>query len=207
VSESNRPLRVCLDAGHGGPDSGASRPPYYEKDLTLAIVRKIEFVLHDHQTIAILTRKGDTFITLSERCRIANVHDCDVFVSIHLNADPDPDGPGSHEARGVEVWHHSQSVKGKSLAEELLKGVRTCIPESRGTRSTTHLYVLKHTKMPSVLVEVGFVDSTHDVTRLAEPKFQLKLAQSIVESLYCWASLPLPPSISVLPPPRTDSSA
>lgn len=177
---------VCLDAGHGGPDSGASRPPYVEKSLSLAVVRQIDRFLDQYQTATVLTRDHDVFIPLAERCRIANVKKCDVFVSVHLNADPDPDLVGMREATGYEVWYGSGSVKGESLAKELLKGLSSCLPQSRGTRSTTHLYVLKHTKMPACLVELGFVDSTHDATALADPKMQERLGLALAQSILRW---------------------
>ncbi len=177
---------VCLDAGHGGVDSGASRNPFTEKELALAVVRKMECVLHDHQTPTVLTRNHDVFVTLGERARIANVKNADIFVSIHLNADPDGDGPGTHEATGFEVWYRGGSEKGQSLAEVLLERLRTCLPESRGTRSSDHLYVLKHTKMPAVLVELGFVDSRHDATILSNPKKQDQLALALSQGILDW---------------------
>jgi N-acetylmuramoyl-L-alanine amidase len=181
-----RPLRICLDAGHGGQDSGASRAPFVEKELALGIVREMKLLLKDTKATSILTREYDVFIPLSERVRIANVEKCDVFASIHLNADPDPDGPLDREATGFEVWYHPKSLEGKALAEELCQRLSTCLPKTRGIRASDKLYVLKHTKMPAVLVEVGFVDSRHDATLLSEPAVQRLVAQELVLGLLQW---------------------
>lgn len=194
-----RQPKVCLDAGHGGMDPGALRPPFTEKELTLSIVRELQLVFDDHDTPTVLTRKYDVFVSLSERVRIANMQKCDVFVSVHLNADPDFDGPTDPEARGFEVWHHRGSNQGKILAEVLHQKIRSCLPQSRGVRNTDRFYVLKHTKMPAVLVECGFVDSIHDATLLSDPQVQRDLALVMVEGLLEWWSALQPESI-LLPP-------
>lgn len=181
-------MRIVLDAGHGGSDAGASRNPFREKDFTLAIVRELKIVIENHELGPVyLTRDYDVFVPLGERCRIANLKNADVFLSIHLNADPDPDTDGTHEASGWEIWYDGRSDKSNTLAEELFKSIRRVNPNTRGTRSTEHLYVLKHTKMPAVLIEVGFVDSRHDVTLLTNPAYQTLLAEAIVQGLRRWA--------------------
>lgn len=177
---------ICLDAGHGGQDNGASRGIFYEKNLTLAIVRELQKVLNDYGAITVLTRDHDVFVPLGERCRIANEAHCGVFISIHLNADPDSDGPGTTDAVGQEVWYCEGSAKGKALAEELGQFLRSEFSEWRGIRSTSHLYVLKHTEMPGVLVEVGFVDSTHDAILLSRTAVQQDLALGIAQVLESW---------------------
>lgn len=187
---------VCLDAGHGGQDNGASRGIFYEKNLALNIVRELNKVLNNQGTVAVLTRDHDVFVPLGERCRIANEAGAAVFVSIHLNADPDPDAPGMPEAVGQEVWYCESSGKGKALAEELGEVLRRQFSEWRGTHGTGHLYVLKHTKMPAVLIEVGFVDSTHDATLLSQTAVQQDLALGIAGALESWAAEQLPPETS-----------
>ena len=78
---------VTLDAGHGGPDFGASYHGYIEKKIALAVVLKVGAILEKNKNIVVVyTRKTDEFIPLDERARIANKANSSIFVSIHCNA-------------------------------------------------------------------------------------------------------------------------
>lgn len=96
-----RHLRVvAIDPGHGGENRGClGVGGAFEKEATLAIARRVARILNEETDAAVLmTRDADVSIGLRERTRLANAWDADVFVSIHLNADPK--GIGS----GVETW-------------------------------------------------------------------------------------------------------
>lgn len=91
---------VMVDPGHGGYDPGTkSQSGILEKDLALAISRRLVFALKARGVRAQLTRDNDEFIPLSERTRRANVADADLFVSIHLNWSPDP------QTTGIEAYY------------------------------------------------------------------------------------------------------
>jgi len=79
---------VVIDAGHGGEDRGARGPgPVYEKNVTLAVARRLADALNDIPGIhALLTRDSDFFIPLHERYRIAEKVKADLFISIHCNS-------------------------------------------------------------------------------------------------------------------------
>jgi N-acetylmuramoyl-L-alanine amidase len=91
--------RVVVDAGHGGKDTGAVGPHgVREKDLTLSIARKVAARLKALGFAVAMTRRGDTFVSLDERTRIANEARADLFVSIHCNA------ARKRKLEGVETW-------------------------------------------------------------------------------------------------------
>ena len=91
--------RVVVDAGHGGKDTGAIGPHgLREKDMALAIARKVAARLKALGFTVVLTRKDDTFVPLDERTRIANEARADLFVSIHCNA------ARKRKLEGVETW-------------------------------------------------------------------------------------------------------
>lgn len=91
--------RIILDAGHGGHDTGAIGPRgVYEKDVALAIARKLKTRLEAKGYEALLTRDADRFVALEDRARFANKHKGDLFVSIHCNAHK------SAALRGVETY-------------------------------------------------------------------------------------------------------
>jgi len=162
---------VCIDPGHGGEDSGATFRDLKEKDVTLRIAKNILDIFSEKDYIEmywgfkdvkiILTRYEDIYVSLPDRCKIANDANAKIFVSIHCNADPDPDLPGMPEARGEEIWYYEGSDKGKKLAALMADAVDSFFPDDpfRGIKPTKNLYVLKHTKMPAILIEAGFIDN------------------------------------------------
>ena len=90
---------VVLDAGHGGHDEGARGPRGgIEKDVVLAVAEQLARDLRGHGLTVVMTRKGDSFVSLEERTHIANDARGDVFVSIHANA------AGDARIRGVETF-------------------------------------------------------------------------------------------------------
>ncbi|HSB21419.1 MAG TPA: N-acetylmuramoyl-L-alanine amidase [Anaeromyxobacteraceae bacterium] len=92
-----RPIhRIIVDAGHGGHDSGAIGPTRVrEKDVTLAVARRLARRLRSMGYEVLLTRNDDRYLALEERTAFANAHRGDLFVSIHANAHPRRDRRGT----------------------------------------------------------------------------------------------------------------
>jgi len=153
---------TCLDGGHGGVKSGAVYGGLKEKDINLAVTLGVGRILMMSGYKVIYTRTEDIDVSLEERCKIANTNLADIFVSIHCNADPDEDEPGMPEARGEEIWYNKGSQKSLYLATQLSYWVDQIFPDEpfRGVKETESLYVLKHTDMPAVLIEIGFIDKS-----------------------------------------------
>ena len=106
-------LLVVLDPGHGGEDDGAhGRHGLLEKDVALALAQDLARQLAAAGMEARLTRDSDVFVPLWDRARIANNDGADLFISLHLNADP------SRLARGSEVYFLSMGA-GDRLAAQL----------------------------------------------------------------------------------------
>jgi len=186
MAKSRRVLspRIVLDPGHGGRDPGAVFDGNREKYIASIITRKIQFALEDHSA-AIITRSTDKYITLQHRCRMANNYHGDVFLSVHLNAVPLVSRNKGHEAVGMEAWIYEGSDNSRTVAQEILESVRSGFKGygMRGIRETKKLYVLKHTKMPAILLEVGFIDGLHDRILLTCPEVQDRLAQLVADGL------------------------
>lgn len=86
-----KPRLVVVDAGHGGPDNGMTGPigapiSIYEKDVTLAVAKRLGAELEERGLRVLFTRTTDTLIALSDRGRIANQAGGDLFISVHVNA-------------------------------------------------------------------------------------------------------------------------
>lgn len=166
---------VCIDAGHGGHDWGASYQGRTEKVETLDIAHELNYAL---ATVCdtFLTRLEDVYVPLYERASIANGLKADIFISIHVNADPDDDSPDDPVATGEEIWIYSGSVEGRKLAEKIQKYVHLFASVNRGIKETSSLAVLRLTQMPAVLVEVGFID---------DPEFNIspQIAAALAEGI------------------------
>lgn len=155
-------LIVCIDAGHGGTDVGAINENRYEEDDNLKIAKLVEKYLEDQGIKTIMTRNNDTNVSLKRRCKIANKKEADLFVSIHRNS--------AKQGSGIEIWTDSKKQKDDlNLANAILKKLQdTEIQSDRGVKSgtakgeNTDYYVLKNTKMPSCLIELGFITDDKD---------------------------------------------
>lgn len=108
---SSAPARrrlIVVDAGHGGPDAGmrgpiGQRTTLYEKDITLAVAKRVAHELESRGVSVLMTRTTDTLIALGDRGKIANAAKGDLFISIHVNAaNPNWKDPGA--ARGFETY-------------------------------------------------------------------------------------------------------
>ena len=154
-------MSVCIDVGHGGSDSGAVKGNHVEKKYNLDTALSCRDELQKYGVKVVITRTGDKYLSLSERCSIANKNGCELFVSIHHNS-----GGGD---RG-EVIYSINEGKGKKLAHCIAKEMKgmgqTEVKEySRRSEKTGKDYyaVIKGTNMPAVITEVCFLDNAKDV--------------------------------------------
>ncbi|MCQ2474562.1 MAG: N-acetylmuramoyl-L-alanine amidase [Clostridia bacterium] len=155
------PVDVIIDPGHGGSDVGAEYNGRYEKDDNLDISLKVCEILKDNGIKAALTRKEDKFISLENRCRIANFRKAKAFVALHRNS--------ADNARGVEIWiSGNASDEESALANEIMNSLSQAgISLDRGVKKgyaqgDGDYYINKHTKMSSCLVELGFINNEND---------------------------------------------
>jgi len=182
---SNRPYRLIIDPGHGGGDSGAvnKRLGIKEKDINLsvALLMRRSCWTGDYLFRAYMTRRKDEFVSLRDRCKKAAVWKANAFMSIHTNARPMRGKPGIE----IEIFHCPGSKKGREFANItlgiLLGEVRKATKViSRGVKEKT-FYVLKHTTMPAILVELGFISDDEEALFLNETINQKMMAKALLE--------------------------
>lgn len=179
---------ICIDPGHGGKDPGAIFHTSKEKDIALTVSKMLAQELRERGHEVVMTRDNDRALSLAGRCSTANQAKADVFVSIHLNADADADETDVKEARGYEILHAGSS-KGIRLAAAIDSNLmEQDAIRSRGLKFRDNLYVLNATKMPAVLVELGFIDSRQERLLLEDPLIQRRMAKLIAEGI-CDAAL------------------
>ena len=163
---TEKSLVICIDAGHGGNDPGslAGYTERYEKDdnLTVALATQKYLEKSTEDIRVIMTRDSDEFVSLDDRCTIANTQKADLFVSLHRNS--------AENASGVEVWvHNDEPAPDCRLAYNILVALeKVGISKNKGVRfgyisdPALNYQVNRETDMPSCLVELGFMSSTDD---------------------------------------------
>lgn len=176
---SEKTIRVVIDAGHGGVDPGATNGSKHEAVATLAIAKKVGEKLKVKGFAIKYTRSANKYVSLEERCRISNDFGANAFISIHLNS------ASNREADGIETWRFEKvGAKTKGLANNVqTELIAATGAKSRGVKSTTMLYVLRHTVAPAVLVECGFISNGAEAKLLFSDKYQEKLATAIVSGI------------------------
>lgn len=146
-------VKIFLSAGHGGSDPGAVAYGLKEKNINLRALNACKEELERHGVTVVCSRTKDEDDPVSQEVKEANASGAELAVSFHANA-----GGGD----GFEAFYYTNSKKGKKLAELCEKYVKKLGQNSRGLKSGDHLYFIRHTTMPAVLVESFFVDNDKD---------------------------------------------
>ncbi|GEN35910.1 N-acetylmuramoyl-L-alanine amidase family protein [Aneurinibacillus danicus] len=174
-------VKVVVDAGHGGKDMGAIGNNAREKDLTLAISQRLADNLRaDAKFDAILTRDSelDRQLTergvkqeLSEKVKIANDNGADLFISIHINSSTSAAG------KGTETYYYSE--KSKEYAATVHKYLVQATGFGDRKMKTANFYVIKNTKMPAILIEIGFISNPTEAREMMKEEFQQRVADAV----------------------------
>ncbi len=172
--------KIMIDPGHGGKDPGCVHKNLQEKDITLATSLLVGgFLIQKSMKLGlnvdcIYTRSSDTYVTLAARAGMANANKADVFISIHVNAEP------NKKARGKEVIVHPRR---SSQTDKLAAIFRHIFGKEENFRGVLgrDFYVLRATFMPAVLIEIGFIhDENIDWTK---PTVLANIANKIAEGI------------------------
>lgn len=167
---------VVIDAGHGGHDRGGiAGQRVAEKNMTLDVAQRLREVLQSYGYRTVMTRDSDVFIPLGTRVAIANSYSDAIFVCIHFNATP------RRAASGIETYFYSsQSL---ALASAIHYYVAGGAPSAnRGVRRRG-FYVLRNTRIPSVLVECGFLTNPTEAQYAQNAGYRQKLALEIAHGI------------------------
>jgi N-acetylmuramoyl-L-alanine amidase len=192
-----QPLTVFVDAGHGGGDTGAVSGGTEEKDINLVVAKKVQSLLENRGYTVYMSRTNDSYIGLNDRAQKANNLNTDIFVSIHTNST----GRGSTTATGIETYYYEYDPSYPSKINQAMHNNRDRVSKSvslanliqknltqvtgatnRGTDGASFA-VIRETKMPAVLVEVGFINNSNERNKLVSSSYQNKLATGIVNGI------------------------
>ncbi len=177
-------IKVAIDAGHGGTDGGAQGNGLKEKDITLDVALRLRqlLVLDTQDTRGggawnvLMTRSTDVSVSLSQRTNMANAFAAASFTSIHMNSSTATSAHGS-ETYCLRGQENNASGRYRNRAHaELLAAWQL---RDRGVK-TAGFFVLRHTNMPAILVEGGFITSVTDAQKLASAAARQRLALGLL---------------------------
>ena len=205
---------VVLDPGHGGQDSGAMCAGVMEKELTLDVARRVDRLLDSQGIATLMTRLGDSYVSLADRAAFGNRVNDSIFVSIHFNEDNKP------VASGVETYYAAhQIVSGPTLASWLPFFARppsdSPKPESQSLASfiqealvvRTHsidrgtqakqFFVIANVTSPAVLIECGFITNKDELSKLASEGYRDQLAAAVADGILRYRDVVNPGGIRI----------
>jgi N-acetylmuramoyl-L-alanine amidase len=188
VQGENSFSTVVIDPGHGGFDHGGipgQRVP--EKMVALDTALRLQRILQKAGVRTVMTRTTDVFVPLPVRSAIANAQPNAIFVSIHYNASP---RSGAH---GIETY--SENNRGAVLAARIQRHIIHFVStENRGVRSAEY-YVLRHCRLPAVLVECGFLTNPIEAQLALTSEYRQRIAEQIAAGIMEQQQSAFPPLI------------
>lgn len=173
---------IVVDFGHGGTDPGAVANGYKEKDINLAMGMYLKEYLDADSNIKVYySRITDIFIPLQGRTDLANDVEADFVISLHNNA-------FNPESNGTETIYFKDAdrpgLNSIELAEILQKHIlKAAGLKNRGIKADNGLFILRNSKMPAAIVEVGFVTSKIDIVKITDKNIQKNVAKAIYDSI------------------------
>ena len=173
-----------IDPGHGGPDSGAISTTFLEKDMNLLLSQKLAKALISKGAIVYLTRDGDYDLSTSTinrkrndlyaRVKLINNSNCDMYISMHLNASP------STKWNGIQLFYSSVLKENKIIAETITKTMKQNMKNIRDYKKENGYYMYSKIKVPGILVEAGFISNSNDNYKIRQTDYQDILINNIV---------------------------
>ncbi len=108
---------IVIDAGHGGKDPGAHGDYSLEKNVALAIAKRLKALINDEmpEIKVVMTRSTDKFIELNKRSEIANSNNANLFISIHCNSSPEGTAESAHKEKGALLLVYGYHRKGEQM--------------------------------------------------------------------------------------------
>ncbi|NLY50125.1 MAG: N-acetylmuramoyl-L-alanine amidase [Firmicutes bacterium] len=177
------PQIIVLDPGHGGIDTGAEGPGgVMEKDITLPVCQYLKEYFRLSGARVLLTRHDDRELSddlvedLRERVRLGNEARATVFLSIHGNSFP---SPYEYGAQAFYYPNHPESPRLAHCIQDELVSMTTPLGENYREVQEADFHVLRNSKCPAALIEIGFLSNPEEEALLADPAYQKRLAWHI----------------------------
>jgi N-acetylmuramoyl-L-alanine amidase len=176
-------VKVLLDPGHGGKESGASGPEgTLEKDVNLVISKLIRDDLIKRGATVVMTRSDDKEVSLVDRQKIIDSEEPAIALSIHHNSLPDNGNAENTKGFG-SFWYNTQA---HDLALFLHNYVVTKLKRPSYGVFWNNLALTRPASSPSVLLELGFMSNPNEIELITDPQDQKKMATTISDGIVEW---------------------
>ena len=196
---SNYQKVIFLDPGHGGKDPGAQYLGLKEKDLTLQVSQQLKTKLESLGYTVIMSRSTDVFVDfVTERSKMSNETNADMFISIHFNAtghglDSGEDGIQTYtylSTRNIpsvinKKWHDNPTRLKYSykLGSYIHQSVLATTQAKDAGLLAKSFAVLRETNKPAVLLELGYMDDSKESQKIRTKEYQQKLVDGITQGI------------------------
>lgn len=185
LDKKEEQLTVVVDSGHGGEDPGKiGVNGALEKDINLAIGKMLKEALEKENIQVVLTRDKDEMLAgsksedMKERVKIMNDTKPVLVVSVHQNSYV------TEQESGAQVFYYSNSEKGKVLALDLQENLKKMDTSNRReAKANDTYYILRHTEVPTVIVECGFLSNWEEAEKLTTEVYQQELALAVCDGI------------------------
>ena len=191
AKEKNYSLKnkiIYIDPGHGGNDPGAMYKDVLEKDINLEISKLLKNELTKKGATVYLTRNGDYDLSvpntinnkrsdLSRRGNVINKSNCDLFLSIHLNAE------SSSSWHGAQVFYNCKLKENEEIAKIFQNLFKEKLNSDRNYKKDNTLYLQNRITRPGVLLELGFLSNPNERYLLQTDNYQKKIVNVIIEGV------------------------
>lgn len=173
-------LKIAVDAGHGGDNTGANGAisGIAEKDYTLKFARELEKALKKEKAKVFMTRQKDTTLTMPERTLMLRAEAPDLLISIHLNSS------GNDTVKGASTYY--RYIGFRPLSQTILKRLLELGLSEFGNVGSFNFSLSGPTEYPNCLVEVAFLSNRSDERRIRDAGFQRLVAAKIVAGIKDW---------------------
>lgn len=179
---------IYLDAGHGGKDCGAIAGSTYEKDLNLALTKKLAQKLGEKGAIVLLTRVDDNDLAspnianrkrsdLTNRAMLINKSKANMYISIHMNSTTNSNW------RGLQIFYNSNNPNNINLANTVNDTIKKEMSTVREVKKVNDYYMYKQIKKTGILIEAGFLSNPSDLYLLKQDSYQEELSNLITKGI------------------------
>ncbi|GAB6085693.1 N-acetylmuramoyl-L-alanine amidase CwlD [Alkaliphilus crotonatoxidans] len=187
---------VVIDPGHGGIDGGSSHGDLLEKDINLEVALKLEAILKEINVETVMTRDEDISLESKSELRASRYkrdlharkeiidNDGALFVSIHVNAHK------NSNSRGIYIFHYPNATASRQLAEAIQVSIEEQVvnqylktDQIKVQISGADYYVLRESKIPGVIVEIGFITNSLDRELIQSEEYQYQMARAMAQGI------------------------
>ena len=187
-------ITVVIDAGHGGKDLGATGADgIYEKDLTLAIAKKVEELNNNEAIEIVLIRDEDVYMESQQKVAFAKSKNADLFISFHIDNGPKE---SANKHTGISFWvakdefpNAGQSkVFASAIVNEFNRNYGLPVIEQLNQRKAG-VWILQANTCPAVLIEAGFINNDKDIAYLQTSAAKETIAKNLLIAIEKFASM------------------